>query len=438
MGKLLMSARERDCLEVLGRVKRGELTLAKASELLGLSYRQSKRVYGRYREQGAAGLVHRLRGRGSNRRCDGGLREQVLEAYRSQYGDFGPTLACEYLAREDGLVVGVETLRRWLMAAGLWRSRRSRPVHRRWRARKEHCGEMVQMDGSHHDWFEGRRKWAVLMVLVDDATGWTYCRFFESESTAAAFESFGRYVGQRGLPRSLYVDRDSIYRTTRSASADENLAGEPPATQFGRAMKELGVRLILANSPQAKGRVERRNGVLQDRLVKALRLAEISDLDEANRFLEEVFLPEFNGRFTMAAQSKSDVHRRLGRGVRLERVLSFQEERVVQNDWTVVWRNRRFQLTESNRRLSLRGRRVLVCEELDRTIRLVYGQRALSWEEVGERAPAVRPSRRVRARGSEEPHKPSADHPWRRRFLVDRGSESCSESAGSGVCCATR
>ena len=438
MGKLLMSSRERDRLEVLGRVKRGELTLVKASELLGLSYRQAKRVYGRYREQGAAGLVHGLRGRASNRRCDAGLREQVLEAYRLKYGDFGPTLASEYLAREEGLVVGVETLRRWLLGAGLWRSRRSRPVHRRWRARKEHCGELVQMDGSHHDWFEGRRAWAVLMVLVDDATGWTYCRFFESESTAAAFEAFGRYVRQRGLPRSLYVDRDSIYRTTRSASADETLSGEPPATQFGRAMKELGVGLILANSPQAKGRVERRNGVLQDRLVKALRLAEISDLDEANGFLEEWFLPEFNGRFTVAAQEQSDVHRRVGRGVRLERVLSFQEERVVQNDWTVCWRKRRFQLTEANRRLSLRGRRVVVCEELDGTIRLVSGQRELSWQEVGARAPAVRPSRRVRAKGSEAPYKPAADHPWRRRFLSERGSERRSESAGAGVCCATR
>ena len=167
MGKLLMSARERNRLEVLGRVKRGELTLVKASELLGLSYRQAKRVYGRYRQDGAASLVHGLRGRTSNRRCDGVLREQVLEAYRSKYADFGPTLASEYLAREDGLVVGVETLRRWLLGAGLWRSRRSRPVHRRWRARKEHCGELVQRDGSHHDWFEGRRTWAVLMVLVE-------------------------------------------------------------------------------------------------------------------------------------------------------------------------------------------------------------------------------------------------------------------------------
>lgn len=236
----------------------------------------------------------------------------------------------------------------------------------------------------------------------------------------------------------MYVDRDSIYRTTRSASADESLAEEPPATQFGRAMKELGVGLILANSPQAKGRVERRNGVLQDRLVKALRLAEISDLGEANRFLEERFLPEFNARFTVAAQAKSDVHRRVGRGVRLERVLSFQDERVVQNDWTVVWRNRRFQLTEANRRLSLRGRRVVVCEELDGTIRLVYRQRELLWEEVGERALADQRSRRPRAKVSGAVYKPAADHPWRRRFLADRGPQRRSESAGAGICCATR
>src|SRR5262249_12256201 len=298
MEAFLMSRRERQRLEVLGRVKRGEITLAKASELVGLSYRQVKRVYARYRQEGDRGLVHRLRGRRSNRRRDE-VKERALELYRTQYGDFGPTLATEYLAREEGVGVSVETLRQWLLAAGLWQRRRRHRRRRCRRPRKEHCGELVQMDGSHHDWFEGRRPWAVLMVLIDDATGRIYARFFEAETTQAALESFARYTQRYGLPRALYVDRDSIYRTDREATRSEALAGQEPRTQFGRAMAELEVAVILAGSPQAKGRVERSNGTLQDRLVKALRRRGISDLESANAFLEEEFLAEFNARFTV-------------------------------------------------------------------------------------------------------------------------------------------
>src|SRR5690606_25573609 len=169
--------------------------------------------------------------------------------------------AAEYLASEDGEVVAVETLRQWLKGAGLWKARRKRSAHRKWRARREHSGEPVQLDGSHHDWFEGRRQKAALMVLIDDATNRTYARFFEEETTAASLETFWRYVERYGLPHAVYADKASIYRTTRDATVDESLADEPPATQFGRAMQELGVELILAHSPQAKGRVERRNAV---------------------------------------------------------------------------------------------------------------------------------------------------------------------------------
>ena len=265
MERLAMSKRERTRLEVFGRVKRGELRLKKAAELVQLSYRQAKRAYARYRLEGHKGLVHRLRGQPSNRKVDESKRQAVLALYRKKYGDFGPTLAAEYLAKE-GLRVSVETLRLWLLAEGLWQGKRRRAPHRSWRARKEHVGEMVQMDGSHHDWFEGRRQWAVLMVMIDDATNVTYARFFEAETTEAAMTMVCHYVKRHGLPRSFYVDRDSIYRVNREATTDEALAGEPALSQFGRAMKELGVELICAHSPQAKGRVERRHGVLQDRL----------------------------------------------------------------------------------------------------------------------------------------------------------------------------
>ena len=292
MGKVRLSKKERIRVEVLSKVKSGGLTLGKAAELLGLSYRQMLRVHKRYESEGNAGLQHGLRGRESNRSIASDRRERVLELYQGKYGDFGPTLAMEYLGQGDGEQIGVETLRLWLVKAGLWDARHRGGAHRQWRERKGHFGEMVQMDGSLHDWFEGRRGKASLMVMIDDATNQTYARFFEEETTAAALTVFGAYVERYGLPRSLYVDRDSIYETARDSTVDEALSAKSPLTQFGRAMDELDVKLILAHSPQAKGRVERRHGVFQDRLVKAMRLRKINTLAAANRYLEEEFLDE--------------------------------------------------------------------------------------------------------------------------------------------------
>jgi hypothetical protein len=418
MGKLVLSAKEKSRLELFHRVKRGEIRLHKAAELLKLSYRQAKRSYARYREKGASGLGHGLRGRESNRRAAVVQRSAILRRYQERYGDFGPTLAAEYLAKEK-LAVPVQTLRRWLIEEGLWQVTRSRSVHRRWRARKECFGEMVQMDGSHHDWFEGRRPWAVLMVMIDDATNRSYLRFFEEETTAAAMTTFRGYVASHKLPRSLYVDRDSIYRVTRDASVDEGLAGARPLSQFGRAMKELDTELICAHSPQAKGRVERRNGMLQDRLVKALRLAGIATLEEANRFLEEEDWLETEARFQVPAARKGDMHRRVPPGVDLALVLSFQEQRVVQADWTVAWRQRWFQLTASNQKLALVRQRVTICEQLDGKIRLRYKGRELAWEELPERPKTLARSGPTRTRVeapqmSKSPWRPAADHPWRK------------------------
>ena len=205
----------------------------------------------------------------------------------------------------------------------------------------------------------------------------------------ASFETLRRYVERYGLPRSVYADRASIYRTTRDATADENLADKLPETQFGRAMQELDVELILAHSPQAKGRVERRNAVFQDRLVKALRLKGIDDLEDANAFLEQEFLTDMNEKFNVSPREQSDLHRRVPRGVNLERVLSFQEARIVQNDWTIRWRNRWFQLTQENRKLALVKRTLTVCELLDGTVLLLLGKRVLAWEELPERPQGI-------------------------------------------------
>ena len=404
-----MSRKERNRLAVMGQVKHKKLSLREAADVMVLSYRQAKRVWRRFQKKGDAGLVHGLRGRPSARRKAAPLRAKILARYRSRYADFGPTLAAEYLRREDGLAVDHETLRRWLVAAGLWQSRRRRQQHRQWRERKACLGQMVQLDGSHHDWFEGRRPKAVLMVMVDDATNETGARFFEEETTRASFETFDGWVEEHGVPCSVYVDRDSIYRCERAATVAEQVAGQEPQTQFGRAMSLLGVELILANSPQAKGRVERRNGLLQDRLVKALRLRGISDLAGANRYLEKEFLRELNGRFTVAPASPSDVHRPAPGNLR--EVLSWEEERVVQRDWTVAWQNAWYQIDRGHEGLSLAGKSVVVRRLLDGSEQLVYRGQKLGWRKLPVRPerPPVRPA----ASGPKREAKPAAEHPWR-------------------------
>jgi len=411
-----MSTEERKRLEVMSRVKLGLLTLAKGSELLGISYRQAKRLRARYEVEGDAGLVHRLRGQPSNRLGAADFREQVLARYVERYGDYGPTLAAESLAAE-GLLVPAQTLRRWLLGAGLWARQRRRKVHRRRRPRREHAGELLQMDGSHHDWFEGRRREAVLMVMIDDATGQVYARFFEEETLAAALETFWRYVLRRGLPRALYVDRAGIYRSDREPTSAEILAEKEPKTQFGRAMEELDVRLILAHSPQAKGRVERMNGTLQDRLVKALRQRGVSDLATANEYLEEEFLAPFNTKFMVQAARPTDLHRPLEPQLDLARILAVCEERVVQNDWTIRWRNGFLQLSAQS---EVEPRQtVLVYEQLDGQVRAFVGERELAWSTSRTQSadrPKARPARRGPPRSSQG-QRPAANHPWRKKAL---------------------
>ena len=413
MGQLRLSVAERERAEVLWKVSKSSLSLAKAAELLGVSYRQVLRLWKRFQLDGASGLKHGLRDRVSNHRFDAGRRERVLELYRAKSGDFGPTLAVEYLGKLAGEELSEETLRQWLIEAGMWSARRRGAPHRQWRERREHWGEMIQRDGSDHDWFEGRREKASMMVMIDDATNWTHAKFFESETTSAAMTVFGEYVGHYGRPRSLSVDRASIDETTRDSTVEEALQETAPLTQFGRAMRELGVELILAHSPQAKGRVERRHGVFQDRFVKALRLQQINTLESANSYLEREYLDELNEKFPVAARSSLNLHRPLPRGLNLNHVLCYQEQRVVQNDWTVSWCNRILQLGAEHQKLSLARKKIMVSELLDGSIRLTWGSRLLSWTEVTTRPSKAKPkpSHPVPIKA---PYKPAANHPWRR------------------------
>jgi hypothetical protein len=409
-----MSRKERERLTVMVGVKEEELTLVQAAELMGVCYRQSKRIWQRYQADGDAGLVHRLRGQPSARRKPPALRAQALARYAEErYADFGPTLMAEHLAKEK-LVVDHETLRRWRLAEGQHTVRRRKQAHRQWRERKPSFGAMVQQDGSHHDWFEGRGPECVLMVMVDDATNRMRARFSEEETTRASYEVLEGWVRQHGLMGSLYVDRDSIYRCEGVASIAQQLAGQQPQTQFGRAMEALGVDLILAHSPQAKGRVERMNGVLQDRLVKALRLAGISDIQSANRFLDGKYLRQFNRQFAREAASAVDMHRAVPRN--LNEVLSWEEERVVQGDWTVACAGKRYQLDRQHEALSLVRRKVIVRTLRNGRVQLVYRGKPLQWRGLPEGTVRQQaPKRKAKKATPKRVVKPPApSHPWRR------------------------
>jgi hypothetical protein len=258
--------------------------------------------------------------------------------------------------------------------------------------------------------------WAMLMVMIDDATGRVFARFYENESWHSAADVFRQYVARAGVPRGLYVDQHGIYRADREPTSEELLADERPQTQFGRAMHELDVELILARSPQAKGRVERMNGTLQDRLVKALRRAGISDLESANAYLDETFLPELNDRFTAPAARPEDWHRPLSAETDLPRILSIQDTRVVQNDWTVRWENRILQLPRESAAVVEPRQRVTLCAQLDERLRVFAGEVELSWSPAGSDRPRVEPNKpRGQPTGSSQGHKPPADHPWRGR-----------------------
>jgi hypothetical protein len=297
---VLMSMKELRRLHIIRRAMEKKLTQRQAGALLGLTARQIRRLIERVRQEGDRGLVHRGRGKPSNRRFTAGFKAKVLRLYAQQYADFGPTLAAEKLAERQGLMLSDETLRGWLRAEGVDHFRRRKRPHRAWRVRRAHVGELLQMDGSHHDWLEGRGPRCVLMAYIDDASSRVFARFYEYEGTVPAMDSFGRYVKQYGMPLAVYADKHTTYKSPAQPTVDEQLAGEKPQSQFERSLAELGVKMLHAHSPQAKGRIERLFSTFQDRLIKELRLAGIATLSEANRFLD-TYLPPVQSALCRAA-----------------------------------------------------------------------------------------------------------------------------------------
>ena len=400
----------------MGRVKARSLRLREAAEMLELSYRQTKRVWARYRGGGAKALQHGNCGRVSNRAYAAKFRAAVLKQVQARYEDFGPTLAAEHLASDDGLVIPAETLRRWLKQAGVWQRQRRRKPYRQRREAKAHFGELVQLDGSFHQWLEERGPRGCLMHMVDDATTEALGCFSEEETIWAAAGVLRRWIERYGVPQALYTDWKNVY--VRPPNAEERERGEAAVTQFGRMCAKLGIRIIAASSPQAKGRVERAHGTHQDRLVKKLRLAGIRNYGQANAYLEKGYLAEHNRRYAHAAVAQTDYHRRRPTARQLDEVFWLEEERVVSEDWVVRYNNRLLQLERQSRHWAPAKSRVLVRENEAGEVAIHYRNQRVSFRELkastalGERrgaAPSPAPP-------SPKPHRnppPTPNHPWR-------------------------
>ncbi len=429
METLTMSHREAERLKVIQQVIEKKLSWNEAAQRMGVRRRQVGRMVQRVREKGNKGIIHGLRGKPSNHVLDGKIIRTAIELVEKKYPDFGPTFANEKLAEKHGLELSTTVLRKEMIKAGLWRSRRSPRKHRAWRERRSCPGEMVQVDGSIHDWFEGRRESCWLISFVDDATSQSFARFVDAEDTRNLMATARLYFEKYGRPLAWYVDKDSIYKTTRKASIEEDLQEWGPDTQFTRAMRELGIEVICAHSPQAKGRVERNFETHQDRLVKELRLAGISDMEKGNRFLEEMYLPKHNQSFMVEPANPRDAHRPLLQSQNLDAILSIRQERTLGNDYTLLFQGQLYQVVE-NQPLRIDPRaKVLVEQRLDGTIHLLFKNQYLNFKKI-EGRPVRRPARPL-GKVARERYKPPATHPWRRFRIGSLGSRASFESRNS-------
>src|SRR5215211_4984920 len=423
-GHLWMSATERERLKIFARVKRGELQQREAAALCQLEYRYLRRLYQRYCQQGDRGLVHQGRGRPSNQAHPAEFRAAVLARYQERYPDFGPTLAAEKLALE-GWVVDHDTLRGWLMKAGLWRKRRKRAAHRSWRERRAHFGELLQLDGSHHEWFEQRAGRCCLMKLIDDATSKRMAHLSAEETIFSAMELLWQWIDRYGIPRALYTDKKNVYVVDEKTRARAAESGEEVLTQFGRACKKLGIAIITAHSPQAKGRVERSHGTYQDRLVKELRLAAVKTIAAANELLANGYGEQLSEKFAVAPRSAADYHR-AAKGYDLAASFCLEEQRTLLKDWTVRFENQFFQLESPSKTMLARGK-VLVQRYLDGSLHFRYREQELRYTVLPERPqPAAKQlKRKPRPKPTDELRRkklvPPAKHPWR-NFIFGRGA----------------
>ena len=419
-----LSMREIDRLRVIRDVLDGRILQREAAVQLKRSTRQVRRLCRRIAAQGARGIRHGLRGRPSNHQLAIGLLERALKLVAAHYHDFGPAFANEKLRERHALGLSTPTLRQGMVAQGLWRPRRHKPFHRAWRPRRSCVGELVQVDGSDHDWFEGRGPRCTLIPFVDDATSKVlFGRFAKAEDTLTLMVLARQYLRRYGRPQAFYVDKDSIYKINRQADIDEQLRDEQPMTQFTRAMKELGIEVICAHSPQAKGRVERGFKTHQHRLVRELRLAGACSIEDGNRFLDQGYFDDYNARFSVEAANATDAHRKLLPEHRLDEILSLRSNRTLFNDYTLRYINKFFQVLEHQPVRVRPGDRVQVEVRLDGTTHLRFKEDYLNFKLIDKRPyrpflqaqPSAAKQRKDDSKGLGSV--PSRDHPWRRFFI---------------------
>jgi transposase len=384
MERIAMSQEERDALEWLKRVEAGSVSQREAAQRMGVSDRWVRTLLQRMKERGDGVVVHGLRGRPSNRKLPAETQRQALMILKQpEWHDFGPTFAAEQLAKRHQIEVGKETLRGWMIEAGMWKSKsRRRQEAHCWRARRSGFGELVQWDTSEHDWLEGRGPVRYLVRMIDDATSWSWGRFVERDATPQNMGVLWEYLEKNGRMVDVYTDRDSMFMTPpRPGESQEQRRQADRLTQLGRALRELGIGSIVAYSPEAKGRIERSFLTAQDRLVKHLRLAKVSTLEGANAFLEEQYWPEWNTHFARPVADFPNQHRALTPQLELAAILCHVEERVIGNDYTFSFAGRRYQIARGAVQAGMRRQHLRVEVRLDGELKARYEGRYL---EIGE------------------------------------------------------
>ena len=405
---IMASQRELKRLHVIRKVLDKELKQVEAKDILNLSGRQIRRVVKAVRREGDKGIVHKSRGKPSNAAIAKKIKSMAIGLYKEKYKGFGPLLANEKLFEIDKIEIGTQTLRNWLIAEGEWKVCRGHKEHRQWRERKQCFGEMVQMDGSHHDWLEGRGPRLVLMGYIDDATNDVSSVFYDHEGTMPAMDSFKKYINKNGIPNSIYLDKHTTYKSNGKPTIEDELNNRRPLSQFERACEELGVDVIHANSPQAKGRIERLFKTFQDRLIKEMRLRRIKTKEEANKFLDE-YLPIYNKRFGFQPAKKTDLHRAVPESANLDDILCRKTVRVLRNDFTISYDNKLYQVENW-----VRAKKVLVCEHIDERISIEYKGETLNHREITNRPKRASDEKPLYEFKLRKVYIPPKDHPWRK------------------------
>jgi transposase len=412
---IIMKAKELKRIPVIYSVINKQITQVEAASILGLSRRQIIRLTKKVKQNGDAAFIHRSRGKPSNRAELPEAKQKILDLCKNSYQGFGPTFAAEMLFEKNKLHINPETLRLWFIENNIEYKKRKAPKHRSWRPRKDSFGYMVQMDGSHHDWLEGRGPWCVLMGYIDDATGRIYANFYDYEGTKPAFDSFKRYIKRYGIPQSIYLDKHSTYKSTKKQTLEDELNNVKSMSQFERALEELGVDVIHANSPQAKGRIERSFKTHQDRLVKGLRLDGINNIEDANKFLHTYYMPKHNRKFAVIAKDKVNLHNPVPKHVDLDRIFCKKYKAALRKDFTIQHDSKLYQVLDSTR-----AKEVTIEERLNGKLYIYYKDTQLEYKLIDKRPQKPQQKKLYKPR---KKYVPPAGHLY--KMLYNRYKRKC-------------